>query len=69
MLSPEIDGCVVNLLMDLHRFQTRAYLKDPIKVIITVCMCDNVIALAEFNRPEQSVAMYWVCARSPSTSG
>ncbi|XP_065884560.1 selenocysteine insertion sequence-binding protein 2-like [Dysidea avara] len=31
MLSPEIDNCVTDLLSDLHRFQTRAYLKDPIK--------------------------------------
>jgi len=34
MLSPEIDNCVVDLLSDLHRFQTRAYLKDPIKVVV-----------------------------------
>ena len=33
MLSPEIDNCVIDLLSDLHRFQTRAYLKDPIKVM------------------------------------
>ena len=33
MLSPEMDNCVIDLLSDLHRFQTGAYLKDPIKVM------------------------------------
>ena len=42
MLSPEIDNYVVNLLSDLHRFQTRAYLKDPIKVITQVLLYVHV---------------------------